>query len=124
MSTIPLSPDSRIALFVSSTGKVHKAASYRWGIGMACSDAFTTGESTEGPVSAIDCARCIAHDLPDTWEIRIPDKRYNTGYRVASSGIASEDEANVMVQRIKDEPNYNGAEPYAVSVPPLEDDDE
>ena len=119
--TTPLGPDSRVSVFVTQTGKVHKAAFYVWGPGMACSDAFVLGTSTEALVRDIDCERCRAHDLPGTWEIRIPDRRYKSGYRVVSSGIASEAEADQMVGSIKSSPNFNGAhDPYVVAVKPGE----
>lgn len=98
-STIPLSPDSRLPVFVSSTGKVHRRGTYPWGTGTACSDRFVMGIATEALVRDIDCEHCLANDLPATYEVRIPDRRYSTGYRVVHAGLAIQEDAEVLASR-------------------------
>lgn len=93
-------PDSRVEGFVTRTGKVHKSASYEWGVGIACSDRFTIGTATSVLVRDINCEHCIEHDLPDTWEVRIADKRYSDGYRVASKGLPSKAAAEALASQI------------------------
>ena len=106
MTTTPLGPESRVAVFVSSAGKVHRSASYSWGVGAACSGRFLSGRPTEALVKDIDCQHCMAHELPDTWEVRIPDRRYKVGYRVAHSGLPSQAEAEVFAATLSDKDAY------------------
>lgn len=99
-STVPLSPDSRLPVFVSSTGKVHRRGTYPWGTGTACSDRFVMGIATEALVRDINCEHCLHNDIPATYEVRLPDRRYKAGYRVVHSGVASKEDAEVLAARI------------------------
>lgn len=105
MTTMPLPAagltlDTRLPVFVSSTGKVHLRATYRWGMGIACSDRFVTGTIAEALVRDIDCEHCIANDLPATYEVRLPDKRYRVGYRVVHAGLAVPEEADRLAEEV------------------------
>lgn len=112
-SSVPLSPDSRLPVFVSSTGKVHLRGTYGWGVGTACSDRFVMGNLAEALVRDIDCEHCMAHDLPTNYEVRVPDRRYSTGYRVVHSEVGTMDDAEELASKV-------GGSAYAVHCPPEE----
>jgi hypothetical protein len=50
---------SRVDGFVSTTGKVHYATKWPWGIGPECTSRFLIGQPTSILKSQVDCGKCI-----------------------------------------------------------------
>ena len=77
-----LSPHSRVDTFHPLDGSTHLLVRYDWGPGVACSTRFVSGETGSTVVSAISCEDCVGALSTGTFEVRKPDKRYATGFRV------------------------------------------
>lgn len=72
-------------LFISHTGTVHYAGTYQWGPGPECVERFLLGQREQGLESQVTCQRCITNHLPTVYEIRVPDRRTTSGYRVKAT---------------------------------------
>lgn len=109
----PLGPDSRVSGIVTET-RTHMAKQHEWGLGAACTNRWVTGVAADVLVRDIDCKHCLNNEVPDSYQVRLPDRRYQSGYRVVSTGLTLED-AYQMVADLKAE--KPAIDPDVVGVP-------
>lgn len=105
----PIGPDTTVEAFQAHTGTVHLRESHPWGVGAACTNRMVLGLALLTQYREITCGRCLGK-APETYEVRLPDKRYKTGYRVVHSGVATAEEAQALAEEI-------GEKAYVEAVP-------
>lgn len=93
------SPDTRLRLFQTlDTGLLHRLADSPWPRPL-CMERYVIGKDIEAQVKDISCERCLAWYDPVTYEVRIPDARYKTGYRVVHEQVADEETARALAEK-------------------------
>lgn len=101
----------RLELFQTlSTGEVHRAATYGHGRGPACVERWMLGQVFSGLSKDVTCRRCQGREEA-TYDVVLPDKRYNTGYRVVHEAVALEDAQRLSEEIVTEQMAKSGDQP-------------